>query len=64
MIRAPQLEPRRRQDDACVIRRWSEDAASQVRGRIKLDAFRRGTTVTDMLREMLARAFSEDGATS
>jgi len=64
MIRAPQLEPRRRQDDASITRRWSEDAASQVRGRNKLDAFRRGTTVTDMLREMLARAFSEDGAAS
>ena len=64
MIRAPQLEPRRRQDDACITRRWSEDAASQVRGRIELEASRRGTTVTDMLREMLARAFSEDGATS
>jgi hypothetical protein len=64
MIRAPQLEPRRRQDDACVTRRWSVDAAGQVRGRIKLDALRRGTTVTDMLREMLARAFSEDGAAS
>ena len=62
MIRAPQLEPRRRQDDACITRRWSEDAA--VRGRFKLDAFRRGTTVTDMLRELLARAFSEDGAAS
>jgi hypothetical protein len=64
MIRAPQLERRRRQDDACVTRRWSEDAAGQVRGRIKLDAFRRGTTLTDRLHEMLARAFSEDGAAS
>ena len=64
MIRAPQLEPRRRQDDACITRRWSEDAASQARGRIELDAFRRGTTVTDMLREMLARALSEGGAAS
>ena len=64
MIRAPQLEPRRPQDDSCITRRWSEDAASQVRGRIELDAFRRGTTVTDMLREMLARAFSEEAAAS
>ena len=64
MIRASQVEPRRRQDDAWVTRRWSEDAAGQVRGRIKLDASRRGTTVTDMLHEMLARTFSEDGAAS
>ena len=62
MIRAPQSKRRKRQDDACITRRWSEDAA--VRGRFKLDAFRRGTTVTDMLRELLARAFSEDGAVS
>ena len=64
MIRAPQSKRRKRQDDVCVTRRWSEDAAGQVRGRIELDAFRRGTTVTDMLRDLLARAFSEDGAAS
>ena len=64
MIRAPQSKRRKRQDDACITRRWSEDAASQVRGRIKLDAFGRETTVTDTLREMLAHAFSEDGAAS
>jgi len=64
MIRAPQLERRCRQDDACVARRWSVDAAGQMRGRIKLDNFRRGTTVTDMLREMLERAFPEGGAAS
>ena len=64
MIRAPQLEPRRRQDDACITRRWSEDAASQVRGRIELEASRRGRTVTDLLHEMLERASPEDGAAS
>ena len=64
MISAPQLERQRRQDGACVTRRWSVDAAGQVRGRVKLDALRRGTTVTDMLHEMLARTFSEDGAVS
>jgi hypothetical protein len=35
-----------------------------MRGRIKLDNFRRGTAVTDMLREMLERAFPEGGAAS
>jgi len=64
MIRAPQSKRRKRQDDVCVTRRWSVDAAGQVRGRVKLDALRRGTTVTDMLHEMLARTFSEDGAVS
>jgi hypothetical protein len=64
MIRAPQLERRCRQDDACFARRWSVDAAGQMRGCIKLDNFRSGTTVTDMLREMLERAFPEGGAAS
>ena len=64
MIRAPQLERRRRQDDACVTRRWSVDAAGQMHGRIKLDAFQRGVTVADMLREMPERAFPNDGAAS
>ena len=64
MTSAPQSEPRRRQDDDHMAGRWSVDTPGQARGRIKLDALRRGTTVTDMLREMLARAFSEDGAAS
>ena len=53
MISARQLERQRRQDGACVTRRWSVDAAGQARGRIKLDASGRETTVTDTLREML-----------
>ena len=59
MIRAPQLERRRRQDDACVTRRWSVGTAGQVHGRIKLDAFQRGVTVADMLREILAKALPD-----
>jgi hypothetical protein len=35
-----------------------------VPGRIKLDALQRGTTVADLLREALERAFPEDGAAS
>jgi len=38
--------------------------AGQARGRIKLDAFRRGTTVADMLREILEPAFPAYGAAS
>ena len=64
MIRAPQLERWCRQDDACVARRWSVDAGGQMRGRIKLDAFQRGVTVADMLREILEGAFPEHGAAS
>ena len=64
MIRAPQLERRCRQDDACVARRWSADAAGQMRGRIKLDAFQRGVTVADMLREIVEGAVPGHGAAS
>jgi hypothetical protein len=64
MIRAPQLERRRRQGDACVTRRWSVGTAGQVHGRIKLDAFQRGVTVADMLREMPESAVPEHGAAS
>ena len=64
MIRAPQLERRRRQDDACVTRCWSVDTAGQARGRIKFEAFRRGVTVADMLREIPEHASPNDGAAS
>ena len=64
MIRAPQLERRRRQDDACVTRRWSVGTAGQVHGRIKLAAFQRGVTVADMLREIPQHASPNDGAAS
>ena len=64
MISALQSEWRRRQDDAHMARRGSADTAGQARGRIKLDAFRRGTTVADMLREMLEPAVPADGAAS
>jgi hypothetical protein len=64
MIRAPQLDRRRRQDDACVTRRWSVGTAGQVQGRIKLDAFQRGVTVADMLHEIPQHASPNDGAAS
>ena len=64
MISARQLERQRRQDDACVTRCWSEDAVGHARGRIELEASRRGRTVTDLLHEMLERASPEDGAAS
>ena len=63
MIRAPQLERRRRQDDACLTRCCSVGTAGQVHGRIKLDAFRRGVTVA-VMREIPEHASSNDGAAS
>ena len=63
MIRAPQLDRRRRQDDACVTRCWSVGTAGQVHGRVKLDAFQRGVTVADM-REIPQHASPNAGAAS
>ena len=63
MIRAPQLEQRRRQDDACLTRCWSVGTAGHVQGRIKLDAFQRGVTVADM-REIPEHASPNAGAAS
>ncbi len=39
--------------------RLTIDITPELRGRIKIEAFRRGVTVADMLRELLAREFSE-----
>jgi hypothetical protein len=64
MTSAPQSERRRRQDDAHMARRGSVGTAGQVHGRIKLDAFRRGVTVADMLREIPEHASPNDGAAS
>ena len=64
MIRAPQLQWPAQQADACVTPRWSGDAAGEARGPIKFDASRRETPVTDIPREMPARAFSRVGAAS
>lgn len=40
--------------------RLTIDVTPELRGRIKVAAFRRGTTVTDMLRELLAGEFPAD----
>ena len=39
--------------------RLTIDVTPELRGRIKVAAFRRGVTVADMLRELLAREFPE-----
>ncbi|PAP92004.1 ribbon-helix-helix protein [Mesorhizobium wenxiniae] len=40
--------------------RLTIDVTPELRGRIKVAAFHRGTTVADMLRELLAREFPAD----
>jgi hypothetical protein len=45
--------------------RLTIDVTPELRGRIKVAAFRRGVTVADMLRAMLVQAFpGDDGGTS
>jgi hypothetical protein len=45
--------------------RLTIDVTTELRGRIKVAAFRRGVTVADMLRDLLAREFPDDpGETS
>jgi len=39
--------------------RLTVDITPELRGRIKVTAFRRGVTVADMLRELLTREFPE-----
>lgn len=40
--------------------RLTIDVTPELRGRIKVVAFQRGTTVADMLRDLLAREFPAD----
>lgn len=44
--------------------RLTIDVTPDLRGRIKIAAFRRGVTVADMLRELLAREFPPTEGTS
>lgn len=49
--------PPRATDAAGYTARLTIDVTPDLRGRIKIAAFRRGVTVADMLRELLAREF-------
>lgn len=55
-IKTPDTPPRA---DAApgFTARLTIDVTPELRGRIKVAAFRRGITVADMLRELLAREF-------
>ncbi|MCF3947367.1 ribbon-helix-helix protein [Acidiphilium iwatense] len=57
--------PPRAEAAAGFTARLTIDVAPELRGRIKVAAFRRGITVADMLRELLAREFPPtDGESS
>ncbi len=44
--------------------RLTVDITPELRGRIKVAAFRRGLTVADMLRSLLLREFPDDGGST
>ena len=56
-IKAGETPPARSGDAAAFTARLTIDITPELRGRIKITAFERGTTVTEMLRDLLAREF-------
>ena len=64
-IKAGETPPARSGDAAAFTARLTIDITPELRGRIKVAAFRRGITVADMLRDLLTREFPADpGETS
>ena len=62
-IRTPDRSADRVPSDEFTAR-LTIDVTPALRGRIKVVAFRRGLTVADMLRALLAREFPDDGETA
>ena len=58
-IRAGDARPARDGAVTAHSARLTIDITPELRGRIKIAAFGRGITVTDMLRELLAREFPD-----
>ena len=58
-IKAGDARPAREGAAATHSARLTIDITPELRGRIKIAAFGRGITVTDMLRELLAREFPD-----
>jgi len=58
-VRAPEAEPPRDADASRCTARLTIDITPEQRGRIKVTAFKRGLTVADMLRDLLAREFPD-----
>ena len=58
-IAAGDARPARDSATATNSARLTIDITPELRGRIKIAAVRRGGTVTDMLRELLAREFPD-----
>lgn len=56
-IKATDAPPARADDAPSFTARLTIDVTPELRGRIKVIAFRRGITVADILRDLLAREF-------
>jgi hypothetical protein len=56
-VRAADVRPNGNCAPANFTARLTIDITPELRGRIKVEAFRRGITVADMLRDLLAREF-------
>ena len=56
-IRATETPPDGKAAGEAFTARLTIDITPELRGRIKVAAFRRGQTVADMLRDLLAREF-------
>ncbi len=64
-IKTPEAPSRHGDEAPAFTARLTIDVTPALRGRIKVAAFRRGITVADMLRNLLAREFPADpGETS
>jgi len=59
-IKAPDVPAARTGEPSVFTARLTIDVTAAMRGRIKVAAFRRGITVADMLRDLLAREFPID----
>jgi len=64
-VRTPEPHPDNGVKADLFTARLTIDVTPELRGRIKVAAFRRGITVADMLRDLLSREFPDDteGAT-
>lgn len=58
-VRAPETSPAAPKIDTYTAR-LTIDITPELRGRIKVTAFRRGLTVADMLRALLEREYADD----
>ena len=58
-VRAPETERSQDADASRYTARLTIDVTPEQRGRIKVTAFKRGLTVADMLRDLLAREFPD-----